>query len=154
MHDDISEKAVDAPAPQSESLRQLVDAVRDLPPLKLTAEQKCMAIAIYWEAKGEPLAGQLAVAQVIMNRLESGRWADSVCGVIKQPRQFGFVRSGRWETPREADPWETAQALAIIAMSDSWKDMVGNATSFHATRVNPNWDKKRVATIGNHIFYR
>lgn len=153
FHDDVTQSKNTA-ADRAETLAELVAAIRALPPVELNAEARCMAAAIYWEAKGEPLAGQLAVAQVIRNRVDSGRWADSVCGVVKQPRQFSFVRGGAWADPVERDAWATARALALIALSDSWRALAGGATSFHATRVSPGWQKARVATIGNHVFYR
>lgn len=152
FHDDVA--AGSAEAPQAKSLNELVADIGDLPELELTDEQRCMAAAVYWEAKGEPLAGQLAVAEVIRNRVESGRWADSVCGVVKQPRQFSFVRGGRWADPREREAWKTASAIALIAMSESWREVADGATSFHAVYVKPGWSGARVAVIGNHVFYR
>jgi spore germination cell wall hydrolase CwlJ-like protein len=151
--DDVLAGQVRATDPTT--LAALVAAVRAERPVELSVEARCLATAIYFESKGEPLAGQLAVAQVILNRTESGRWADSACGVIMQPSQFSFVRGGRAPTPRETESWAVAQAVALIAMSESWRAVVGDATHFHATRVNPNWaGKRRVATIGRHIFYR
>lgn len=113
---------------------------------------KCLAAAVYFEARGEPMEGQLAVAQTIMNRVGSGRYASTVCGVIEQPHQFSFDRT---RTPRAGSDWQTAQAIAKIAIGDMWRDVAPQATSFHAVRVSPNWnDKTRIATIGNHVFYR
>lgn len=113
---------------------------------------KCLAAAVYFEARGEPMEGQLAVAQTIMNRVGSSRYASTVCGVIKQPHQFSFDRT---RTPRAGSDWQTAQAIAKIAIADMWHDVAPQATSFHTVRVSPNWnDKTRIATIGNHVFYR
>ena len=112
----------------------------------------CLATAVYFEARGEPMEGQLAVAQTILNRVESGRYPPTVCGVINQPRQFTYNRA---RTPSAGNDWETAQAIARIAARDMWREVAPNALSFHAKRVAPNWAGKiRVAVIGNHIFYR
>ena len=112
----------------------------------------CLATAVYFEARGEPMEGQLAVAQTILNRVESGRYAPTVCGVINQPKQFSYNRA---RAPSAGNDWETAQAIAKIAARDMWREVAPNALSFHAKRVSPNWaGKTRIATIGNHIFYR
>jgi hypothetical protein len=80
------------------------------------AQAECLASAVYWESKGEPLAGQLAVAEVIINRAASGRFAPTLCGVITQRSQFSFVRGGRIPAPpRTAAAWRTAVAIAHIA---------------------------------------
>jgi hypothetical protein len=113
---------------------------------------RCLATAVYFESRGEPLEGQLAVAQAILNRAESGRYAPTVCGVISQPGQFSYDRS---RTPRAGRDWETAEAIAKIAMDDMWHDVAPQAMSFHATYVKPNWaGKTKVAQIGRHVFYR
>jgi hypothetical protein len=115
-------------------------------------ELGCLATAVYFEARGEPLEGQLAVAQTILNRVDSGRFASSICRVVRQPRQFSFDHS---RTPRPGAEWQRAQAIAHIAVNDMWRDVVPRAIAFHAARIAPNWaGKVRVATIGNHIFYR
>lgn len=116
------------------------------------AEMRCLATAVYFESRGEPVEGQLAVAQAIINRTESGRYADTVCGVINQPRQFSFDRS---RTPRAGSDWETAKAIAVIAIRDLWHEVAPQAVSFHATYVAPKWQgKTRIAQIGRHVFYR
>ncbi len=118
-------------------------------------EEECLAGAVYFEAKGEPLDGQLAVAQVIMNRTRSGRFPSSVCGVVFQPSQFSFVRGhGFPPIARESLNWRQAVAIAKIATDDMWDSSVDNALYFHARRVSPGWRLNRIATIGNHVFYR
>jgi len=115
-------------------------------------ELACLATAVYFESRGEPAEGQLAVAQTILNRVESGRFASSICGVVNQPHQFSFDKS---RVPRPGIDWQRAQAIARIASGDLWRDVVPRAIAFHAVRVSPNWaGKTRVATIGNHVFYR
>lgn len=140
--------------PEASTLGQLVGAVRSLQGVELDSGLKCLATAVYFESKGEPLEGQLAVAQVILNRVEDGRFGRDICSVVKAPRQFSFVRGGEMPTPRGAEQWNTARAVAIIASSEGWDEIVPDATHFHATRVNPRWNLRRVATVGQHIFYR
>lgn len=140
--------------PEVHSLGNLVEAINDLPEIDLSDDLRCLASAVYYESKGEPLEGQLAVAQVILNRIESGRYADNACDVIRQPGQFSFVRRGRIRTPADNPNWRTAQAIAVIAATNNWREIVGDATFFHATRVAPGWrGMRRVSQIGNHIFY-
>jgi spore germination cell wall hydrolase CwlJ-like protein len=113
---------------------------------------RCLATAVYFESRGEPLEGQLAVAQAILNRVDSGRYAPTVCAVINQPGQFSYDRS---RTPRAGRDWDTAEAIAKIAMDDMWHEVAPRAMSFHATYVKPNWaGKTKVAQIGRHVFYR
>lgn len=118
-------------------------------------ELNCLAIGVYYESKGEPLAGQLAVADVILNRTTSGRFPTSVCGVLTQRGQFSFVKGGRLpdvDTSRPA--WKTAVAIARIAAQDLWDSPAEGALFFHARRVSPKWNHTRVASLGNHVFYR
>lgn len=117
-------------------------------------ELNCLAIGVYYEAKGEPLAGQLAVAEVILNRSTSGRFPRSVCGVLTQRGQFSFVRGGKLPTPPANAQWRKAMAVAQVAQKDLWDSPVRNALFFHARYVSPRWKRARVGTIGNHIFYR
>lgn len=122
---------------------------------ELTAEQECLAGAIYFEARSESLDGQLAVADVILNRAESGRFADTVCGVVHQPGQFSFVRGGRMPAiNRNSQDWREAVAIARIAEKDRWESAASDALFFHAAHVSPRWKLRRVATVGNHVFYR
>ena len=116
---------------------------------------RCLAGAIYYESKGEPLAGQLAVAEVILNRADNGRFADSICGVVTQPGQFSFVRGGRIPAVDPERPaWRTALAVARVALDDAWESDAGEALYFHARRAAPGWGRVKVASIGNHVFYR
>jgi len=118
-------------------------------------ETECLARAVYWEAKGEPLAGQLTVAEVIINRSRSGRFAPTICGVVRQPSQFSFVRRGHIPQPPSASrDWRIAVAIAQIAMQELADGAAPRALFFHARRVNPGWRLTRVATVGNHVFYR
>jgi N-acetylmuramoyl-L-alanine amidase len=118
-------------------------------------EQECLAGAIYFESKGEPLLGQLAVAQVIINRAKSGRFPASICGVVFQRSQFSFVRGGRFPPiARGSHQWKEAVGTAKVAMQGLHDSSVGTALFFHARYVSPGWKLARLGTIGNHVFYR
>jgi N-acetylmuramoyl-L-alanine amidase len=119
-------------------------------------ELQCLATGIYFESKGEPLAGQLAVGQVIANRADSGgRFPQSYCGVLFQRGQFSFIHGHSLPTvPRSNSQWQTAVAIAKIVDKGLKDSPVGNAMFFHARYVSPGWHLKRVAAIGNHIFFR
>jgi spore germination cell wall hydrolase CwlJ-like protein len=121
-----------------------------------SAEQECLAGAVYFESKGESLLGQLAVAEVVINRSRSGRFPTSICGVVKQKSQFSFVRGGRIPAvPKSTYAWRTAIAIAHIAQQDLAASNVSEALFFHASRVHPGWGRHvRLASVGNHIFYR
>lgn len=117
-------------------------------------ELNCLAVGVYYEAKGEPLAGQLAVADVILNRTTSGHFPRSVCGVLTQRGQFSFVRGGKLPSPPANAQWRKAVAVAQVAQKNLWDSPVENALYFHARYVSPRWNRARVGTVGNHIFYR
>ena len=118
-------------------------------------ELECLATGIYFESKSEPLAGQLAVGHVIANRASSGRFPSSYCGVLFQRGQFSFIRGKALpSTPRGSKQWQTAVAIAKIVDQGLKESAVGKALFFHARRVSPGWRLKRVASIGNHVFYR
>jgi spore germination cell wall hydrolase CwlJ-like protein len=119
-------------------------------------ELECLAAGVYFESKSEPLAGQLAVGQVIANRSESrGRFPSSYCGVLTQRGQFSFVRGGKWPAVNKNSlQWKNAVAVARIVDADLHDSSVGKAMFFHARRVSPGWRLTRVAAVGNHVFYR
>jgi spore germination cell wall hydrolase CwlJ-like protein len=119
-------------------------------------ELECLAAGVYFESKSEPLAGQLAVGQVIANRANSrGRFPSSYCGVLTQRGQFSFVRGGRWPAVNKNSlQWKNAVAVARIVEADLHASNVGKALFFHARRVSPGWRLTRVASVGNHVFYR
>lgn len=159
---DVAQHAV-APVEEAEEVREDGDG-RPLSQLVTAyasaavadAEMDCLASAVYFESKGEPLQGQLAVAEVILNRAGSGKYPSSICGVVKQKSQFSFVRGGRIPAvPRSSEAWRKAVAIAHIALRDLADGGVKNALFFHARYVSPSWrNRPRVASIGNHIFYR
>ena len=120
-----------------------------------SSELECLAGAIYFESKSEPLKGQLAVGHVIANRAASGRFPSSYCGVVYQRSQFSFVR-GHSMPPiaRSGMQWKNAVAIARIVDQKLSPTPVAKALFFHARRVSPGWRLTRVATLGNHVFYR
>lgn len=141
-------------APKATSLAQLV-AQQDMP-AELDRETECLAASVYFEAKGEPLEGQLAVAEVVKNRASSGgRFPASICQVVFQKGQFHFVRGGGFPPIAKAShAWREAVAIAQIELDDEWDSRASKALFFHASRVSPGWNKVRVAQLGNHVFYR
>ncbi len=143
----------DEPTPRASSLAALV---ADQPqPAELSRELNCLAGAIYFEAKGETLAGQLAVGRVIVARSKSGRFPDSYCGVVFQRSQFSFVRGNTMPAiPKGSRQWKKAVAVAQIAHAGSWKSEAEGALFFHAAYVSPGWRLTRLARIDNHVFYR
>lgn len=133
----------------------LADAVADQDEIASSEELRCLAGAIYFEGRGEPLAGQLAVAQVILNRTKSGRFPTDVCDVIKQRGQFSFVRRG--EIPAVSpsrSAYRTAVAVAKVALAQAWDSTAGKALYFNTPGNRPGVRVQKVAAIGNHIFYR
>ena len=142
-----------APAMRSSSLIALVSAQPQLG--ELPREINCLAGAIYFEAKSESLAGQLAVGRVIVARSKSGRFPNSYCGVVYQPSQFSFVRGTSMPGIAKASKqWKNAVAIAQIAHSGTWRSPVEGALYFHAAYVSPGWHLKRLGQIENHVFYR
>jgi N-acetylmuramoyl-L-alanine amidase len=122
---------------------------------ELSAEMHCLAGAIYFEARGESLEGQLAVAKVIINRAKSGRFPASYCGVVYQPSQFSFVRGRSMPKVRSGSvDWREAVAIAQIAQEGTWDSEAPGALFFHAAHVSPSWRLTRLARVDNHIFYR
>ncbi|SOB80467.1 Cell Wall Hydrolase [Sphingomonas guangdongensis] len=115
---------------------------------------RCLAAGVFFESKGEPLAGQLAVAQTIINRSKSGRFASSICAVLTQRGQFSFVRGGTVPSAEGRAGWTTAVAVAKVAMRDLWDGAAEQALYFHARGRTPGWRAQKIAAIGNHIFYR
>lgn len=120
-------------------------------------DQECLANAVYFEARGESLRGQLAVAEVVLNRASSGRFPASVCGVVVQPAQFSFVRRGHMpRADRSSEAWRRAVAIARLAVEGSAPRVVpASCLWYHANYVSPSWGRRleQSAHIGLHIFY-
>jgi spore germination cell wall hydrolase CwlJ-like protein len=141
-------------ASEAASLADLVDR---MPAAKLADDVRCLAQAVYFEARGEPLDGQLAVAEVVISRSESGHFPADYCSVVTQPAQFSFVRRGVIPRPDTTSPaWQRAKAIAQIAHQDLWDSDAKGAMFFHATYVKPKWAHRKtaLARIDTHVFYR
>lgn len=122
--------------------------------------QRCLTQAVYYEAGYEPLAGRRAVAQVVLNRVRSSAFPNSVCGVIYQGAgtstcQFTFVCTADLDRPPATAAWHEAELVARAALSGYVEQSVGEATHYHANYVAPRWAPTlaKVAAIGMHIFY-
>ena len=123
----------------------------------LDEEATCVATAVYFEARGESLEGQLAVARVIMNRAASGKYPATWCATVKQPWQFSFVRRGQFPTvDTNCNAWRKAQAITRLAISNAVPSLSTDVLWYHADYVDPSWGHNltRVEKIGTHIFYR
>lgn len=122
----------------------------------------CLSEALYFEARGETIKGQFAVAEVILNRVENPRYPDSVCGVINQGTgrkyacQFTYTCDGHAEVITEEKTYERLRKIAKLMLNDVPKTLTKGATHYHTTAVSPNWSRvyPRTATIGVHHFYR
>jgi spore germination cell wall hydrolase CwlJ-like protein len=128
-----------------------------------TKAEKCLAEAIYFEARGEAVRGQIAVAQVVVNRVFSGYYPSTVCGVVYQNAsrhlacQFSFACDGIREVIREPDAYERAKKIAAATLDGQlWLPEVGKATHYHAYWVHPSWVREmtRMSRLGVHTFYR
>jgi spore germination cell wall hydrolase CwlJ-like protein len=126
-------------------------------------EKRCLAEAIYFEARSEPEEGQAAVAQVVLNRASSGLYPASICGVVYQNRQryhgcqFSFACEGKSLRINEPDAWHTAVRIAeAVSQGKTYLSDVGGSTHYHANYVRPRWAKalKKMDIIGHHIFYK
>ena len=144
-------------APEQPDFAALID------PGSAKSEEHCLAQAIYFEARSEPEEGMAAVAQVVLNRVKSGLYADTVCGVVFQNShrykacQFSFTCEGKSLRVTELDFWQTALRIAReVTDGRSWNADVGSSTHYHANYVHPDWASrlKRMDKIGHHIFYR
>ena len=145
----------DAAMPRPRGLDELVDAYAEV--RTENGEQDCLASAVYFEARGESLDGQLAVAEVVLNRAGSGRYPATICGVVTQPWQFSFVNAtGRIPAAdRSSEAWRKAVAVARIAQAEATRLLPRNVLWYHADYVSPSWGRRlaRNTKIGLHIFY-
>ncbi|MFT7060567.1 MAG: spore germination cell wall hydrolase CwlJ-like protein [Pseudorhodobacter sp.] len=138
------------------------DWIAGQPIAKGGAEWACLAKALYFEARGETVKGQFAVAEVILNRVDNRRYPNSICGVVNQGTgrkhacQFSFTCDGVSDKVREQGAYERAAKIAKLMISGAPRDLTKGATHFHTSQVRPRWARKfpRTAQIGAHMFYR
>ena len=128
----------------------------------IEADLRCIAQNIYFEARGEPLEGKLAVGHVVMNRMADRRFPRKACSVIRQGGerrlhrcQFSWWCDGRSDTPRKEEAWQESMVLATLLKAGLIPDPTGGALWYHANYVNPDWATRlnRSRKIGKHIFY-
>ena len=143
-------------------LESLILALNVLGDETNTEDGVCLTQAIYFEARSEPVEGQLAVAQVVLNRVSDPRYPSSICSVVYQNEQlrhrcqFSFACDGLAETAYNLEAWDVATRISYIALSGRWEDITDQATHYHANYVNPYWSRNLLPTaqLGTHIFYR
>ena len=120
-------------------------------------QMECLSLAVYWEARNQPFNAQVAVAQVVLNRVEDGRFRSDICGVVFQRDsrgcQFTWVCTNATRRPRDPHSWQIARAAAYAAVFD-YSDMVNGAIFFHDTSVRRWSHMERTARIGELVFYR
>lgn len=139
-----------------------LDEIENVEVGERTEEWQCLAEALYFEARGESLAGQVAVAEVILNRVDDRAYPGSICGVVRQghdiegPCQFSYYCDGKPEHVNNPAVFEHIGKLAWVMLGGKPRILTGKATHFHASWVNPGWASRmvRTAQIGQHIFYR
>lgn len=142
---------------------EIVETASFSNPKERQRQLQCMAQNVYWEAGNEPHEGKIAVAQVVMNRVESGQFPKDPCAVVHQKNTVmeKVICQFSWycETPKlriavDSERWLESQEVAKLVLLDGFRlNLVKDALYFHATHVNPRWGKRKVAKIGNHIFY-
>jgi hypothetical protein len=130
---------------------------------QMVSESRCLAEVMYYEARGEGEAGEVAVAAVIMNRLADGDHGRTICSVVYEGAgqtfcQFTFACDGSLDKAKAAEPWRAAQVLAVrlLAGEVPAQQQAQGATYYHSASVTPSWDAKMVRTgqVGNHVFFR
>jgi spore germination cell wall hydrolase CwlJ-like protein len=160
-----AEPAGAAPAPAALAAAAPAAALEQavaLAPQGSGAEWQCLTEALYFEARGESLAGVKAVAEVILNRADSPGFPGSVCGVVRQGGeglyncQFTYRCDGRAEVIHEDHAWDAVGRVATLMLSGAPRDLTGGATHYHTLAVRPSWAARftQTATIGFHRFYR
>jgi spore germination cell wall hydrolase CwlJ-like protein len=149
------------PSGRVEEISYSKEWLAGLPTVKGDEQWGCLAEALYFEARGESVEGQFAVAEVIMNRVDSPRFPDTVCGVVNQGTgrkyqcQFTYTCDGIAEVIREKKAYERVGKVAQLVLSGAPRELTDGATYYHTKAVSPKWSRKfpRTTTIGVHHFY-
>ena len=116
----------------------------------------CLALALYFEARSEPIDAQLAVAEVIYNRVEDQRYPDDICSVVYQRKQFSWTHDGLSDKPKNKEVWLEVKTLASEIISKEIELLGHGATHYHAEYVSPYWADSltQVGQYGTHVFYQ
>jgi len=162
-----SDRALSTDLVESHSPASLYEADMDIIMAQLPEEIseeafKCLAQAVYFEARSEPFEGQVAVAYVILNRVKDRRYPNDICAVVFQNEkrrhlcQFSFACDGLSDNPYEMAAWTQSRRVAAGVLKNAMGDVTGRSTHYHADYVTPRWAKYLQPTIqvGSHIFYR
>ena len=134
----------------------LVGAATMAPPELDMKDHECLSMNIYHESRGEQAQGQIAVAQVTVNRVKHRQWPSSICEVVYQPKQFSWTHLIKNHSPKETKAWKRAQVIARDVLIGNVADVTGGAVFYHANWIkNPYWAKEVTLSkvIGNHLFY-
>src|SRR3954467_14675436 len=157
------EKVVALPAPAVQVAEEAPVPVADAVMAQLLAEHKCLSEVLYYEARGEGLSGQKAIAEVVFHRMNRGDYGHSICAVVYEGKdkpgcQFSFACNGDVRRPKQMSAWRQSEKLAaaILTGQVALKNATGGALNFHAISVQPDWADtlEKTTQIGNHIFYR
>lgn len=133
-----------------------------LPRPRSNAQHRCLTEALYFEARGEPIRGQYAVAEVILNRVDHREYPNNICDVVYENAhrhlacQFTYACDGIPENVTDRAAWDRLSRIARLMMDGAPRSLTSGATHYHADYVNPNWARvyPRTAVIGQHLFYR
>lgn len=147
--------------PRGENLDNSLDSV-DLFGRAFTRQEMCIAQAVYFEARSEPLVGQIAIAEVILNRIADHRYPDTACDVVFQNQQrkhrcqFSFACDGLPDRPTNTAAWEKSLKVVALVMKGERSGVAKRATHYHASYVSPGWSERlsKLGQVGSHIFYR
>ncbi|QDO97251.1 cell wall hydrolase [Ferrovibrio terrae] len=155
--------AQEKPAPETPA-EVPVASTATVPAATMDAETRCLALSVYWEGKTETREGQLAVAHTVLNRTKNPKFPNTICGVVAQKPegrkkgcQFSWWCDGKRDEPKDDKDWHEAVDVAKATMKAEAGDPTGGALYFHSSKIKPPvWatKRKRLARIGDHIFYR
>jgi|SRR6185312_14472955 len=157
------EKTVALPKPAVKVADTQPAPVADAVMSHLLAEHKCLSEVLYYEARGEGLSGQKAIAEVVFHRMNHGNYGHSICAVVYEGRdkpgcQFSFTCNGEGLRPKQRSAWRASEKLAAAIFTGQvpLKNATGGALNFHAISVQPDWADtlEKTTQIGNHVFYR
>ncbi len=162
MKSDTLDRLVTPRRDTAQAVRYTKDWLADQPDPKRNSQLDCLAEALYFEARGESVKGQFAVADVILNRVESPLFPKTVCGVVRQGEsngrgcQFSYRCDGRSDAIRDSAAYAELRKVAALSMQGVGNDLTEGATFYHARSARPSWSKKfpQTASIGAHRFYR